>query len=115
MPKVSEAHKQRKRLQIVDTALYLFSIHGIKSTTIQMISDRSGMSFGSIYNYFKKKEDIVEAAVGYSVEVLSRDGNAEGNDVSSAIDELMQRIQDLESDENRRSSTVLLMYTLSDG
>jgi AcrR family transcriptional regulator len=61
MPKVSQAHLDARRQQIIDAALECFSREGFHRTTMQDIVRASGLSFGAIYRYFKTKEAIIEA------------------------------------------------------
>jgi AcrR family transcriptional regulator len=60
-PKVSQEYLERRRLEILDAALVCFSRDGFHRTTMQDIVQQSGLSPGAIYNYFKSKEEIIEA------------------------------------------------------
>ena len=51
------ARKNRKQ-EILDAALACFTEHGIESTTIDMIRERSQASVGSMYHHFGSKESI---------------------------------------------------------
>lgn len=61
MPKVSKEYLASRREEILDAALQCFSRDGFHRTTMQDIVRESGLSPGAIYNYFKSKEEIVEA------------------------------------------------------
>jgi len=61
MPKVSEAHLEARREQIVDAAVECFSRDGFHRTTMQDIIAQSGLSAGAIYRYFASKDAIIEA------------------------------------------------------
>ncbi|HXY27158.1 MAG TPA: TetR/AcrR family transcriptional regulator [Acidimicrobiales bacterium] len=61
MPKVSEAHLERRRRQIMAAALACFSRQGFHRTTMQDIVKESGLSAGAFYTYFPSKEAIVAA------------------------------------------------------
>lgn len=61
MPKVSREYLDSRRSEILDAALLSFSKNGFHRTTMQDIVRQSGLSPGAIYNYFKSKEDIIEA------------------------------------------------------
>lgn len=58
MPKVSQAYKEEKIKDILHHALHCFADKGFEAATIDDIVKRSGMSKGSIYNYFTSKEEI---------------------------------------------------------
>lgn len=57
-PIVSEEYKENRKKSILESALQCFAEKGFELATIDDICVRSGMSKGSIYNYFKTKEDI---------------------------------------------------------
>jgi AcrR family transcriptional regulator len=61
LPKVSKEYLASRREEILDAALVCFSRDGFHRTTMQDIVRESGLSPGAIYNYFKSKEEIVEA------------------------------------------------------
>ncbi len=61
MPKVSQAHLDARRSQIIDAASLCFSRDGLHGTTMQDIIRQSGLSAGAIYRYFAGKEEIIEA------------------------------------------------------
>jgi AcrR family transcriptional regulator len=59
MPKVSQAHRDARRAQILEAAIICFSRRGFHSATMQDIVRQSRLSPGAIYNYFASKEDSV--------------------------------------------------------
>ena len=61
MPKVSEAHLETRKQQIVDAAFACFARQGFHQTTIQDICREAGVSPGAVYRYFASKEEIIEA------------------------------------------------------
>jgi AcrR family transcriptional regulator len=61
MPKVTEAHVEARRSQILQAACRCFSRNGFDRTTIRQICEESGLSTGAVYGYFKSKGEIVEA------------------------------------------------------
>lgn len=64
------ARRQRKhaalRARIVSTAIDLFARHGFDGVTVDHIADAADIGKGTVYNYFRTKEDIV---VAYMVEI----------------------------------------------
>ena len=56
-----ERKKQEVRSRIIDTAISLFGRHGLANVTVDHIADMADVGKGTIYNYFKTKEDIVVA------------------------------------------------------
>lgn len=49
-----EAHRQ----EILKVAEAVFSVNGFDGTTIEMVAKQADFSVGSIYNFFKGKEDL---------------------------------------------------------
>jgi len=61
MPRNKEANqkvKDERREQILSAALALFATKGLSATKISDIAQKSGMSQGLIYHYYKSKEEI---------------------------------------------------------
>jgi AcrR family transcriptional regulator len=58
MPKVTEAHLEARRQQILDAAWACFARKGYYQTTMQDICQESELSPGAIYRYFASKEAI---------------------------------------------------------
>ncbi|WP_256758749.1 TetR/AcrR family transcriptional regulator [Cohnella sp. WQ 127256] len=61
---------QDKKKQILDAAIYCFARKGFYATTIQEIVDELGMAKGSIYFYFKSKDDLLISVIEYYGEML---------------------------------------------
>jgi AcrR family transcriptional regulator len=64
LPKVSEAHLEARREQIIDAAVACFAREGFHRTTMQDIVRAASLSPGAIYTYFASKDEIVEAITG---------------------------------------------------
>jgi len=58
MPRVTPAHEQEVRDRIVRAALATFEELGFHRATVQDVVQRSGLSVGAIYTYFKGKDDL---------------------------------------------------------
>jgi AcrR family transcriptional regulator len=61
VPKVSEAHRERRRQQILDAARRRFARNGFHQTSMQDILGDAGLSAGALYRYFHSKEEIIAA------------------------------------------------------
>lgn len=48
-----------KKIDIMHAAMQFFSKKGFQSTSMQEIANESGMSKGSLYNYFESKEELL--------------------------------------------------------
>ena len=62
-PSRRERKKRETRERIITTALELFGRKGIENTTVDEIAAAADIGKGTIYNYFRTKEDIVVAFV----------------------------------------------------
>jgi AcrR family transcriptional regulator len=61
MPRVTDAHRERRRRQILDAAIVCFDRKGLHGTSTDDIVAAAGLSAGAIYRYFDSKEAIIEA------------------------------------------------------
>jgi TetR/AcrR family transcriptional regulator, transcriptional repressor of aconitase len=77
MPKVSQAHLDARRQQIVDAARTRFASHGFAHTSMADIVTESGLSNGAIYRYFTSKDEIVVAVCEQAGEALPQALTAE--------------------------------------
>ncbi|GBF78529.1 putative TetR family transcriptional regulator, partial [Paenibacillus sp. 598K] len=50
--------RERKKQQLLDSALKVMAIHGFQLTSIQHIAAEAGVSVGTVYHYFASKEEI---------------------------------------------------------
>src|ERR1051325_8506199 len=59
-PKASKRseNKERTKERILKTALGLFRKQGLEKTTTREISVKAGIAEGTLFNYFKTKEDL---------------------------------------------------------
>ena len=54
---------ENKRIAVLQSSKLLFSSKGFVNTSIADIVRETGMSVGTIYTYFKSKDEIVRAIV----------------------------------------------------
>ncbi len=57
-PGKREQNKERTKERILQAALQLFREKGIEGTTTKQISKRAGIAEGTLFNYFRTKEDL---------------------------------------------------------
>ena len=67
---MARAKDENKRQHILQAAKMLFSQRGFFNTSVSDITKETGLPVGSIYTYFKGKEDIVRAIVNEGWEDL---------------------------------------------
>jgi AcrR family transcriptional regulator len=61
VPKVSTAHREKRRRQILDGARKAFSRHGYEGATVPLLEKATGLSRGAIFSYFPSKWDLFYA------------------------------------------------------
>src|SRR6266540_109727 len=61
MPKVTEAHLEARREQILDAAAECFARKGFHRSTMHDICQMAELSPGAVYRYFRSKDEIIEA------------------------------------------------------
>ncbi|XWN53644.1 TetR/AcrR family transcriptional regulator [Anoxybacillus flavithermus] len=59
-----------RKEQIIEVAMKLFAEKGYHATTMQEIAEHSQLAKGSLYNYFKSKEEIVLSIFQYHYDQL---------------------------------------------
>jgi AcrR family transcriptional regulator len=103
LPKVTEAHLEARRRQILGAAASCFARKGFHQAKMQDICDEAGLSPGAVYRYFAGKEDIIAAMV----DERRREGIAlidaikrERHDTLEVLDEIAEvffsRLEDLQ-------------------
>ncbi len=60
------------RARLLDTALKLFSEHGLEGTSLQMIADELGVTKAAVYYHFKTKDEIAEAVAAPALQELDQ-------------------------------------------
>lgn len=61
MPKIVD--KEEKRYQIIEAAVRVFAKHGVPNTKMVQIAEAAGIGKGTIYEYFKSKEELFHAII----------------------------------------------------
>lgn len=60
---VKEAITEARRTQILDAAVHVFAEKGFHKATIRDVAQAAGVADGTIYNYFKNKQDLLVAMI----------------------------------------------------
>ncbi|MDR5586377.1 MULTISPECIES: TetR/AcrR family transcriptional regulator [Clostridium] len=63
-----EETKKHLRKQMLENGFQLIKLYGLKRTTVEDITKKSGVAKGTFYNFFKNKEDFV-----YEIIIFKRD------------------------------------------
>jgi AcrR family transcriptional regulator len=62
-PSRRERERERQRQDMLDTALDLFSLKGYHNVTMHEIAEKAEFAVGTLYKFFKNKEDLYEALI----------------------------------------------------
>jgi AcrR family transcriptional regulator len=68
VPKISPAHEQQRREQILLAAMACFARQGYHVTSMDDVVRESGLSVGAIYSYFTSKEELFLALCDHRTE-----------------------------------------------
>ncbi len=69
--KAFRLRKERNNGRLMQVALDLFQVHGIRKTSMNDVAQAAGLSPATVYNHFGSKEDLVYATIKH---FLSRAG-----------------------------------------
>ena len=73
MPRISDERREARREQVLDAARACLEEHGLEAVSMEMIIDRSGLSTGAVYGYFKGKEQLINAVVTEGMAAIAED------------------------------------------
>lgn len=116
-PIVSDEYKQKKKQQILDSALICFARKGFQVATIDEIVKHSGISKGAIYNYFKSKDEIYLALMTEQTETNNAkllNKIAEFQTATEKLNYIFERYKEMDPYEKDRKKTIVvhLEFTL---
>jgi len=97
MKRITKGPEERRR-ELIDTAERLFMEKGYEHTAISDIVKELNIARGTVYYYFRSKEEILQAVVGKSITVLEQnviqiiqdDGIDEATRLNAAINGILE-------------------------
>jgi AcrR family transcriptional regulator len=90
MPRVSQAHLDARRRQILDAARRCFLRNGFHATSMQNVLAEANLSAGAVYRYFRGKDEIIAAIAGEAVaEIAGALDSAFDTDDPPPLDEVL--------------------------
>ncbi|MHB9863279.1 TetR/AcrR family transcriptional regulator [Streptomyces sp. YIM S03343] len=72
MARVSQAHLDARRRQILDGAALCFARNGFHASSMQDVLKEVDLSAGAVYRYFSGKDELIRAIVDEVLEVLRK-------------------------------------------
>lgn len=92
MTGLRQKQKELRREKMVNTAMFLFRTRGYEAVKLEEIAREAGVSAGTVYGYFKTKNDLLLAVVVNDFEIGLTYGRqvlkAPAKDAISAINQL---------------------------
>jgi len=62
-----ERKRAENREKLMSAARVLFADHGVEETTIQEITDEADLGFGTFYNHFDDKDQLIDEVLAHTV------------------------------------------------
>ncbi|MBC8044434.1 MAG: TetR/AcrR family transcriptional regulator [Rhizobacter sp.] len=86
--------KERERLSrqadILKAAKQVFFKHGFEQTSMDMIAERCGLAKGTLYLYFKSKEELYVSLVEEGIMIMRQDLNRVAANLTTASERLIE-------------------------
>lgn len=80
--------KARTRQQLIEAALRIYARAGVGELALNALAEEAGVSNGTVYNYFRTREEVLEA-VGIALgEALSQQINVVSAGITSGVERL---------------------------
>ena len=80
--------KSDKYNQILDAAIKVFAQNGFHNSTVSQIAKEAGVADGTIYLYFKNKDDILKEFFKYKTKLIFEGFRGEVEKAGNAVDKL---------------------------
>src|SRR5919197_3610931 len=78
--------RARTRARLIEAARILFARQGVDATRINEITEEADVGFGSFYNHFASKDEIVEAVLEETVQAQGAAVDALTGDLDDAAE-----------------------------
>lgn len=113
MPRVSQAHLDARRRQILDASRRCFISNGFHATSMQDILGEADLSAGAVYRYFRGKDDIIAAIASDALgELTTAFDAALGDGASSPLDDALDQMLDVIHRLNATQDVAKLILTV---
>ena len=91
----SGERKEAKRERILDAAVLEIARHGYYRTTVSSVARRAGVADGTIYLYFKNKEDVLVSIFERAMQRFQDEARRIVEDGGAGAEDKLRRIVDL--------------------
>ena len=80
--------KARTRQQLIEAALRIYARAGVSELALNALAEEAGVSNGTVYNYFRTREEVLEAVCIALAEQLSQQVHAVSVDVTAGAERM---------------------------
>ena len=101
---------EKRRAQIVLSAIKLFSQKGFHKTTLRELSDEAGLSYGNLYDYIGSKEDIFSLIHDYAANLTMSALCDSIKNVTDPIEKLRRIVRAEFNLMDQMADAILLIY-----
>jgi len=101
---------EKRRVQIVLSAIKLFSRNGFHKTTLRDLSEEAGFSYGNIYDYIGSKEDIFYLIHNYLCDLVFEELQRATENIDDPLEKLRRMVRAEFNFMDRWSDGILLLY-----
>jgi TetR/AcrR family fatty acid metabolism transcriptional regulator len=108
-PVINRIEKNNKYYQILEAAIKVFARHGFHQSTIAQIAKVARVADGTIYLYFKNKDDILVQFFNYKTKQVFDRFRAEVDRADSSLDKLSDLIR-MHLEEFQRDRDMAVVY-----
>ena len=91
MPKIVD--KERKRIEIIEAAVRVFARQGFAKTRMQHIAETAGIGKGTIYEYFRSKDDLFLAVFDAFIQENARHINRRIRSIQDPLRKLQEYLR----------------------
>ncbi len=106
----NESLVEKRREQIFDAVLRLFSQKGYHRTTLREISKASGITLGNLYDYISTKEDILHMIQEKATRMVSSAASEKQAGTGHPVDKLRDLIDSELNAMDRFQDLILIIY-----
>jgi AcrR family transcriptional regulator len=89
-PSPRRRRKEQRPGEIIEAALQEFALRGFAATRLEDVAERVGVTKGTIYVYFKDKEELFKAAARSSIEPALNEIESLAADFDGSAEELLR-------------------------
>ncbi len=97
---------EEKKTLIIEKALELFKLYGIRSVTMKDLADESGISKKTLYRYWGNKNELVNEVMEQATEVIKKKLETEPEDEMNAIEEFFFYRQEVLQQLSRQNTAI---------